>query len=121
MGEDSGIELVLKNISTSISEKHVTQNNLFNLEQNYPNPSSSTTLIKYESLKPAKVKLSIYDLNGKKIMSIVDEKQSSGSYQFQWSGKSSDGTFVSSGSYIYTLSVTNQNEVVSESKTLILK
>jgi hypothetical protein len=81
----------IQNISTNIPEK-------YELYQNYPNPFNPTTNIKFDIPKSSLVKLTIYDMLGKEITKLVNEKLDAGSYSYQWSGVS-----LSSGVYLYKI------------------
>ena len=75
----------------------------FILEQNYPNPFNPYTRIKYTistNQRNAKlnVKLSVYNILGKKVSNLVSEQQNPGSYEVEW-----NGVDYSSGVYIYKL------------------
>ncbi len=97
----SGLKtIVLKYIQTPLSGNET--NNIIphtpRLNQNYPNPFNSSTSISYYLPKNMYVNITIYDLLGRKIKRIVDEKKQAGNYKF---------TFItdnlSSGIYIYRL------------------
>jgi len=47
--------------------------------------------------------LAIYDLSGKKIRTLVNERQGSGSCQIRWDGRNDAGQLVASGLYVYKL------------------
>ncbi|MEI7811335.1 MAG: glycoside hydrolase family 9 protein [Ignavibacteria bacterium] len=72
----------------------------FELEQNYPNPFNPSTVISYSLAKSGNVKLTVYDLAGKEIQTLVEEYQNAGRYNVRFSIKDSD---ISSGVYYYTL------------------
>ena len=74
-----------------------------NLEQNYPNPFSSTTNIKFSIKKPAHVSLKIYDIVGREIATLVNEKLSPGAYHVTWNAVQSNGSGSVSGTYFYRL------------------
>jgi hypothetical protein len=57
---------------------------LFELSQNYPNPFNSSTNIAYALSQPGNVKLSIYDILGRKIAGLVDRNQAAGRYSINW-------------------------------------
>jgi len=70
----------------------------FHLYTNYPNPFNPTTTFKYELPKESKVVLSVFDMNGRLVETIVNQTQSAGYYSVQW-----DATQYSSGVYIYRI------------------
>jgi hypothetical protein len=86
---------------TSLSERivHPIQ---FVLNQNYPNPFNPTTAIGYQLSATSDVELSVYNLLGQKIVTLVSEKQSAGKYQVKW-----DASGFSSGIYFYQLKTEN--------------
>jgi len=120
-GMSEGIELVSEYTPTSIFEQSNSQNQTFQLEQNYPNPFSSNTNISYNLLVPSKVNLSIYDLNGKKIRTLVNMEQAAGMHQQSWDGTLNNGLSAPSGAYLFTLEATYKNQVIKQSRTLILR
>ena len=74
-----------------------------NLYQNYPNPFNPITLIKYDIPKVGNnsltnVKITVFDITGKKIRELVNENLSPGKYQVSF-----DGGYFTSGIYIYKL------------------
>lgn len=73
----------------------------YNLYQNYPNPFNPSTSIKFDIPKTTYAKLIIYDVLGREVMKLIDEKLEAGSYDISW-----DGTGFASGTYIYKF-VTN--------------
>ncbi len=72
--------------------------NKFNLSQNYPNPFNPKTTISYQLPKLSEVDLSIYNLLGQKVVTLVSKKQTAGSYKVQW-----DATGFASGVYLYRI------------------
>jgi hypothetical protein len=71
----------------------------FALLQNYPNPFNPTTSITYKIAQVAEVKLSIYNLQGQKLRTLVNERKAVGSYTVAWDGKDQFGQAVASGIY----------------------
>lgn len=78
------------------------------LEQNYPNPFNPKTVISYRLAVGSEVELTIYNLLGQKITTLVNARQPAGTYQVQWDGRNSAGQQVASGVYIYRLQSGNQ-------------
>ncbi len=83
----------------------------FNLEQNYPNPFNPSTIINYQLTINSFVILNVYDVNGKLLKELVNEKQSAGNYSVDF-----DGSGLPSGTYIYRL----QAGDFSETKKMVL-
>lgn len=100
-----GIAFV-NNISNNIPDKYY-------LYQNYPNPFNPSTNIKYQISKNIRVNLKIYNILGKEIATIVNEKQSPGTYEASF-----DGCNLSSGIYFYKLET---NEFSDTKRMILLK
>jgi len=79
----------------------------FNLQQNYPNPFNPVTSINYQLASDAHVTLTIYDIMGQKIRTVVNEEQSAGFRAAIWDGKDNFNNSVSSGVYLYRLHAGN--------------
>jgi polyhydroxybutyrate depolymerase len=85
-------------IVTSISNNDQPFPKTYALDQNYPNPFNPTTIINYELPTTIFIDLSIYNLLGEKITTLVSEKQNAGYHQVEW-----DAGHLSSGVYYYIL------------------
>ena len=77
------------------------------LHQNYPNPFNPTTTIKYDLLETSQVKLSIYNILGEKIRTLVNRNKSAGYKSVVWDGLNDYGEQVSTGVYIYRIETEN--------------
>ncbi|MBI3578480.1 MAG: T9SS type A sorting domain-containing protein [Ignavibacteriales bacterium] len=73
----------------------------FELSQNYPNPFNPTTNIRFSIPKESVVKLAVYDIMGRVVATLVNDKLPAGSHRATWNGKGDDGRNVSSGVYFY--------------------
>lgn len=71
----------------------------FEVSQNFPNPFNPSTAIKYSLPVSVPVSMMIYDVNGKKVAELVNNKQNAGTYSVTWNGKNDRGNLVSSGIY----------------------
>ena len=80
--------------------------NKFSLSQNYPNPFNPVTAIGYQLSALSQVELSIYNLLGQKIVTLVSEKQKTGYHQIEWDA----GSFAS-GVYYYKIEAGNFVEI----------
>lgn len=86
------------NVTTStsvISNDVPSEYKLFN---NYPNPFNPNTVIRFNLMKPGNVKLSVYDVTGRLIKTIINQKLTAGEYKVDFSGAE-----LSSGVYIYRI------------------
>ncbi len=83
----------------------------YSLSQNYPNPFNPTTNINYEIPNSNFVTLKVYDINGKEIETLVNQKQNAGGYSVTFNA----GNYPS-GVYFYKLETNN----FSETKKMIL-
>lgn len=74
----------------------------FAVKQNYPNPFNPVTNIDFSLPKSEKVSISIYDLNGRHVRTLVKERNYPvGNHTIQWDGLDNAGKKVSSGMYYY--------------------
>lgn len=79
----------------------------FKLLQNYPNPFNPSTSIEYEIPKSGGVEISIYDLNGRLVKTLVQENQQQGRHQVIWDGLDKSNQKVVSSFYIYSIKFDN--------------
>ncbi len=76
----------------------------FQLFQNFPNPFNASTIIHYRLPQATPVDLSIFNVQGEKIVTLVASKsQSAGSHLVSWDGRNSAGLVVASGVYFVRL------------------
>jgi hypothetical protein len=75
----------------------------FALSQNYPNPFNPTTTLKYDLPEDAMVNITIYDMMGKVVKTMVNTQQNAGYKSIQWNATNNAGQPVSAGLYLYTI------------------
>ncbi|MDA3813684.1 MAG: M14 family zinc carboxypeptidase [Candidatus Cloacimonetes bacterium] len=85
---------------------------------NYPNPFNPQTAIKFQLSEDMLVKLSIYNIKGQKVRTLINEEKVAGSHSIVWNGNDDDNYPVSSGVYFYRM-VTG--EMISSRKMLLIK
>jgi len=107
--------IVIKGSENTAVEKQENKGTaaIFTLAQNYPNPFNPVTTIEYSTPKDARVKLTVYNVLGKEVATLVDQKQSAGYYNIGFNGAN-----LTSGVYIYKLVIDNQ---VQMKKMTLLK
>ena len=115
-GSDIYLARFISNI-TSIPENGKVMSN-FILYQNYPNPFNPRTTISYTLPTASDVRLSIYDILGQKIKTIVGKRQTAGTYEIRWDGRNEKAENVASGIYLYSLKV---NEHIITKKMVLLR
>ena len=73
------------------------------LHQNYPNPFNPQTVIHYDLPVGGHVDVSIFNLMGQKVSTLVDGHRSAGSYSLVWDGKDDNQKSLASGVYLYRM------------------
>lgn len=99
------------NVTISVKKISEIVPDNFELSQNYPNPFNPNTNIKYQIAKSKDVNLKVFDILGKEVATLVNEKQTPGVYEITF-----DGSKLPSGVYFYRLSTGD----FSETKKMIL-
>jgi len=98
-----------------------TDNDLLTLKPSlkmYPNPFNPSTTIKYTIPTYEKMKLSIYNIKGQLIKTLIDETQIAGEHSIIWNGRNESNQSVSSGIYFYKMETKNISEI---KKCVLLK
>ncbi len=88
----------------------------FELYQNYPNPFNAETIIRFYLRRPAEVSLTIYNILGQKVRTLVQERLPAGPQTINWDGFDEKGKELSSGVYFYRLRAGD----LTETKRLVL-
>jgi Right handed beta helix region/FlgD Ig-like domain len=73
------------------------------LEQNFPNPFNPTTTIAFSLKDAGDVNLTIYDVAGRRVREVLNERRDRGAYRAPWDGRNDNGSQVASGVYFYKL------------------
>jgi len=92
----------------------------FTLNANYPNPFNSSTTISYTMPVSADIRLSIYNLNGALIRTLINQHQSPGSFEISWNGRNDNNVPVASGIYIYRMEINTGSATISQSRQMML-
>ena len=94
---------------TSVDSKNVESKKpaVYYLAQNYPNPFNPSTKINYTISETNHINLTVFDMNGREIITLFDCKQTSGQHSVVWKGRDSKNNLVSSGVYLYQLKSDN--------------
>lgn len=104
-------------VTISIQETNIPTE--FALEANYPNPFNPVTTISYQLPEESKIGLSIFDMNGSLVTTLVNQEMPAGCYEVRW-----NATGLSSGIYFYRLTAgdpeTSSGQVFVETKKMVL-
>lgn len=88
-----------ESMTTGLEDEQAVLPESFKLSNAYPNPFNPTTHLSYQLPKNEKVVISIYNILGEKVATLVDKKLNAGKYTTLWNGKDMRGKQVSSGIY----------------------
>jgi len=100
------------NSTTGIAERKIVTTK-FQLLQNYPNPFNAVTTIRFQLPKSVNVNLSVYNVAGQLMETVVDERKDAGNYSVNWNAKD-----VNSGLYFFKLNVNGRS---INKKSIVIK
>ena len=102
--------LILKTPTSVEEDEETAIPRLFELSQSYPNPFNSQTIIRYSLFKPSDVSLTIYNVLGQRVRTLVNQAHQSGQVTVTWDGKDDKGNDLGSGIYFYRLQAGEQSQ-----------
>ncbi len=102
---------------TANGEQHQVVNSKMMLS-NYPNPFNPTTNIAFSIPENGLANLSVYDIRGRKVNTLVNNSMTQGEHTVIWNGDDNNGNTLSSGVYFFKLESQGQSKV---RKTLLMK
>ena len=113
------VRVVYAGTPSSVDERFIAHE--FNLFQNFPNPFNASTKIRFNVLNSAFCTLTIYDLLGRKIATLINEEKNPGSYEVEFSTINENTNRISGGlaSGVYFASLRVGNEIKTIKMTLV--
>jgi hypothetical protein len=122
LGTGEGIELIKIMGTTPTNMRSYTRDIAedFTLFANYPNPFRASTTISYTLPIAADIRLEIYNVNGQKVCTAVDQHQNAGTFEFIWNGCDDSDIRVAPGLFIYRLEVNTGKERLSQTRQMLL-
>ena len=90
--------------------------NKISLDQNFPNPFNPATAFHYTLAESGTIELTITDIIGRKVTTLISGYQRSGNHNLLWTGKDSNGNQVPSGIYFYNLK--SGSNIITKKMTL---
>jgi hypothetical protein len=121
------VSIMSNSFSTVIDDKNyeLTFPDEYRLYNNYPNPFNPVTTIAYDLKAWSIVNLQIFDIMGRKLMTLESSVKAPGHHYTMWNGKNSKGFQMASGVYFYRLTVENaitgKNAYTKVEKMMIVK
>ncbi|RPH89960.1 MAG: T9SS C-terminal target domain-containing protein, partial [Calditrichaeota bacterium] len=99
-------------IYTGTKERNEMRPENYYLAQNYPNPFNPSTVIEYGIPQSGRVRLLLYDLQGRLIRVLVDAHQAGGRFNIVWDGTDDSGVPVAAGVYYCRIQVNGFIQVI---------
>ena len=100
------------------NKKEIQLPKIINLHQNYPNPFNPTTTLHYDLPEDELVNITIYDMIGRVVKTMVNSQQNAGFKSVRWNATNDKGVPVSAGLYLYTIQA---GEFMQTKKMVLLK
>jgi len=90
----------------------------YSLSANYPNPFNPMTTIEFSLPKRSHVRISVYNILGQEVITLIDEDRSAGTYTITWDGRGGSGRQAATGIYLYRMQA---GEYIETKKMVLLK
>ena len=110
-GSNNTGELIINDDIIGISRQYT-------LHQNYPNPFNPVTTLRYDLPENAMINITIYDMLGRRVKTLMDQPQDAGYRSVIWDATNDYGKPVSAGIYLYQIQA---GEYISTKKMVLLK
>jgi len=88
---------------TGVASLAVSSDSVLSLEPSHPNPFSPRTVLKYSLPDRRRVNVTVHDVLGRRVHTLIDGTQVAGSHSVTWDGRSEQGVRVSAGIYFVRL------------------
>ncbi|WP_337871680.1 FlgD immunoglobulin-like domain containing protein [Ignavibacterium sp.] len=110
--------LLIQDTVSSVTNENLRIPDKYNLLQNFPNPFNSSTQVKIILKELSLINLTIYDLLGKEVKTLLNKELPAGEYTFEWYGKDSNGNILNSGVYFIKMKANGYQKTI---KSLLMK
>ena len=113
-----GRAMVFTGDNVSISNANALIPNQFKVYDAYPNPFNPVTTLRYQLPEANMVTVTIYDMVGREVKTLLNQQQTTGLHGIQWNGTNNLGNTVSAGIYLYQVQSGPYNQI---NKMILLK
>lgn len=103
---------VVRGLPTSVRDGAISPSS-YKLYQNTPNPFNPATSIRIDIAIASNVTLTIYNVLGQEVTTLIEDWRNAGTYQVVWDGRNSTGVQVGSGVYLYRLTASSPNNATA--------
>ncbi len=120
----SNAEINVVSEPLNVQSEEFTSPKYFSLEQNYPNPFNPSTEISFSLPTASKVNISVYNVLGQLVATLLNDELAVGNYSVKWNGIGNDGNTVGTGVYFYKMtakSLDHTNTFSTVKKMLMVK
>ena len=93
--------MVFTGDNVSAASENISMPNQFKVYDAYPNPFNPVTTLRYQLPEANMVTVTIYDMAGKEVKTLIHQQQTAGVHGIQWNGTNNLGNTVSAGIYLY--------------------
>ena len=108
----------IDNVAVTVGTDEIVTPQSFSLGQNYPNPFNPTTALRYDLPEHSYVNVTVYDMLGREIRTLVNATQDAGYKSVIWDATNDYGKPVSAGVYLYQIQA---GEFIQTRKMVLLK
>lgn len=122
LGTGEGIELIdiINYVPTHVEHVESDIPDGFGLNANYPNPFHASTTISYSVPTSARIRITIFNLKGEMVRTLINQHQSAGNFELIWNRRNDHNEDVASGTYICRMEINVNGQILSSSRQMLL-
>jgi len=106
-----GVEVPLRSPTAVREERLDAMPRAFTLQQNFPNPFNSETVIRFALRAAEEAELALFNLTGQRVATLMQGWRPAGTYTVRWDGRDDGGRELGAGVYLYRLQASEQIEM----------
>jgi len=114
------VKFIRRDDGMSVSEQSPQQPLSFLTTSNYPNPFNPSTTIQFNVSESARVFVDVFNMQGQKVATLLDQRVSQGQHEISWNGADQVGNPVGSGVYLYVVRAELRASTLVQSQKMVL-